>query len=1455
MKRLVAFIMTIALVVAGINFTPKQVEASIYSSQGSSSWSLVWSDEFNQTAGTGVNTNYWQYDTGAGGWGNNELQTYTNSTDNVKIVDLDGAVDGKALAITAKRTNGQITSGRIKTLDKQYVKYGKIEARIRTSNGMQPGVWPAFWMMGNDINSVGWPVCGEIDIMEHRNAEAQVISSLHWNQNADGSYSHVFCGSETLGQFGYIDTMDNWHTYAVEWYEDCMKFYVDGNWYETIDLSSEMAEEFHKPHFILLNLAAASTSTSFTQYVGVSDSWSESTMYVDYVRVYQGSDSNFYRAQSNSGQVVTTASPTAGMTACNNDGNWQSTGGVWEYNMNSSWAGATAYYTGGSQNDFTLYLATTNNYEWGAMIRANCSVTSGHTYNYTINYTSTAAGSLLVKEDVSSTGEQSVTVNSGSGSFSGSFTAGSDQSAAQLLMDLRGVAAGTKFSITGFSFVDVTPAETTTAAPTDGMTICTVDQNVTVGKWGYYVGTWAGATARYLGGTALNDFTLKVTASNGSAWGVQAFTAPITVNPGSTYKVSVTLNSDAEASSVVFKDDVSDTTFETKALSSGNNVFTGTYTPTSNTAEFFFDLGTVQAGTTVAVTSFSLEETEVAETTEAAVETTAADTTGWTVVDNSNNLFYYRNAGNISIVNVQQPGFASESGIYMTANSVPSYITINGTKVGSESVGIQGAGAVVYLSALTSSVNTVTFNGIDGTVIASVEIRNLNGSSDEEPTTVPGSEIQLGDIGSSDIAAPAGVKVYNFYAQGQGYRVDFEEVADATAYNVYVGSSSEAVATVSGSGEYIPTSAFSAYADDELHSVYVASVDSSSNISVRSDAAKVRITTLTNSSADPTDVPRVYVVTNEGVKGGSSIIKAEKTAASLTIIGTDGAVQTVSDSGTIKLRGNSTSLADKPAYNISFSSKKEVLSGAAKGKKWCLLANAYDKSMMRSKLGMDLGNALGGLATPDQEYVDVYIDGVYKGLFIISEPADSGRCGMSFDDSDESNEIMFEYEAEKVEDGMTYYTTGLGQRFVTADPEGIDTSTNRYIKWVETLETFESALKKATTSDAVLDYIDVDSFVDMYIANEYFNTVDFGYSSVKYYINNDADGNPIIYAGALWDLDLSSGNYSLEEARQWNKFRCQEVSTWFRYLMQNTTFKNKVIAKFKSMQATIQNIYKDNELGTNQIDKIYEYIKAARIRNYTSVAEGGAGWSESTVDSAEIKYYPYSYGTVSPYSTYTYDQHVEFLRDWLQNRNEWMCEQWGIDYNSVDTGITTSDDIKVTGYQMTSSLDGVDGNMGFRIVYQAEPTVNGQTITEQGLVYGLGYNGSIADDELVYDSTSEYVQSFKATDAGKVSEIMGDSETASYYVMTMNCGSKEDGISTYAYTTPYYVRSYAKLSDGTIVYSDVVEFTIFQVADYIYQNKMASTKATHDYLYSEILSYVDSSYVENDFDWSSTVVQ
>ena len=176
-KKIMTYTIALALVVCGITFTPnKTTKVSAAADPSASGWQLQWSDEFE---GSSLDTSSWSYETGAGGWGNSELQYYTSRTDNV-------AVTGGNLKITAKKEsyNGsQYTSGRIITKGKRYFTYGKMEARIKVDGGNQNGVWPAFWMMGNDYDSAGWPACGELDIMEHANSNDYTEGTLHWGSS------------------------------------------------------------------------------------------------------------------------------------------------------------------------------------------------------------------------------------------------------------------------------------------------------------------------------------------------------------------------------------------------------------------------------------------------------------------------------------------------------------------------------------------------------------------------------------------------------------------------------------------------------------------------------------------------------------------------------------------------------------------------------------------------------------------------------------------------------------------------------------------------------------------------------------------------------------------------------------------------------------------------------------------------------------------------------------------------------------------------------------------------------------------------------------------------------------------------------------------------------------------------------------------------------------------------
>lgn len=238
----------------------------------SQNWQLVWQDEF--TNGIGPD---WVFETGNGssGWGNNELEYYRSQNASVQ--------NGK-LVITAKREDYggyRYTSARMKTQGHKTFRHGKIEARIAMPSVQ--GLWPAFWMLGSNITSVGWPACGEIDIMEHVNTSSDVHGTVHWQDN-NGNYAS-YGGSTSTSVTAY-------HVYSIEWDDSYIRWFVDGQQYHVIDITNGVngTSEFHNDFFILLNLAVGGNWPGFT----INDSALPASMYVDYVRVYQaGGTSTF----------------------------------------------------------------------------------------------------------------------------------------------------------------------------------------------------------------------------------------------------------------------------------------------------------------------------------------------------------------------------------------------------------------------------------------------------------------------------------------------------------------------------------------------------------------------------------------------------------------------------------------------------------------------------------------------------------------------------------------------------------------------------------------------------------------------------------------------------------------------------------------------------------------------------------------------------------------------------------------------------------------------------------------------------------------------------------------------------------------------------------------------------------------------------------------------------------
>ena len=454
-KKILSIILTTTMVLGLIPCIPcvKQVKAE-------SSWKLVWSDEFD---GDSLNTDVWTRETGGSGWGNNELQYYTDRTDNSYVSD-------GTLKIVAKRenySNCRFTSARLKTAGKKSFKYGKMEARIKVNGGNQDGVWPAFWMMGDD--GTAWPWCGELDIMEHANSRNYVEGTIHWN--AGGSsyntpYNHIFWGSYSVPAYYYYSDNNNgingWHTYGVIWDENTIKWYVDNSIYLTAYLNDDNAYAFRKNHYFLLNLALGSNATGYTGNIAPNDSFQSATMEVDYVRAYSGSGE--LNPDGGSSQPDTDGYKSVPDDAVTTVGDCTLYAG--------SWNNGAMSYKGSKLSDLSIKLNSTSGKAgtWGTQLKYPMNLVQGKKYNVTLKFNSTNAGNMHWKnegeKDSVDLGTVQYNVNAGINTKTLQITADSKNTA---VMEMSGMPAGTV--IDNISISSVQEADSaTTEKPTDAAT-------------------------------------------------------------------------------------------------------------------------------------------------------------------------------------------------------------------------------------------------------------------------------------------------------------------------------------------------------------------------------------------------------------------------------------------------------------------------------------------------------------------------------------------------------------------------------------------------------------------------------------------------------------------------------------------------------------------------------------------------------------------------------------------------------------------------------------------------------------------------------------------------------------------------------------------------------------------------------------------------------------------------
>lgn len=382
-------------------------------------------------------------------------------------------------------------------------------------------------------------------------------------------------------------------------------------------------------------------------------------------------------------------------------------------------------------------------------------------------------------------------------------------------------------------------------------------------------------------------------------------------------------------------------------------------------------------------------------------------------------------------------------------------------------------------------------------------------------------------------------------------------------------------------------------------------------------------------------VPKIEITTESGK--GLSLEKADGyVPAQIKITDTDGA--TLSGAVNIKVRGNSTAMAHvtKKSFNFKFSKKKNVL-GMGSGKKWALLANCFDPTLLRNYLVFDLAKELGLDYTSEQRFVEVWLDGSYRGCYTLYEPVQEGKDRVDIDikSNDGMKDFLLEYEASRTEDGVTYITAG-GMRFALSDP---DEPTDEQAAYAQTVMQDIAATLRAGDEAAIRAKLDIASFAKFYLLNEYAKTGDFGLSSVFFYYK---DG--VLYAGPPWDYDLALGNLNGDlnsasaKAGSVSNGIMHSDKHFYRYLVGKKWFDREVKKVYAEHYDYFANIAADGGI----LDSLRAAYSAVFARNF-SVWDPGRWW---------LNYQR------TPQKGY--EANYQFLKTWCGERNDWLTDWYGL---------------------------------------------------------------------------------------------------------------------------------------------------------------------------------------------------
>ena len=401
-------------------------------------------------------------------------------------------------------------------------------------------------------------------------------------------------------------------------------------------------------------------------------------------------------------------------------------------------------------------------------------------------------------------------------------------------------------------------------------------------------------------------------------------------------------------------------------------------------------------------------------------------------------------------------------------------------------------------------------------------------------------------------------------------------------------------------------------------------------------------TYVTESSWEMT-VPQIFVYTENG--NGTELQKEDGYQnAKIFIKDTDGSMLT--DDCTFKVRGNTTALSwvTKKPYTFKFGKKKDVL-GLGKGKKWALIANAFDPSMLRNYTVFSLAREMGLSYTSNFKAVEVWVDGSFRGFYFLFEPVQEGkdRVDIDIEGSDGKKDFLIEYEAQREEEDVTYFKAH-GLRFIASEPEEPTDEQLEYIK--STMENIIKIMYNGDRDEAE-EVIDIDSFAKFYLLNEFAKTFDFDMSSVFFYYK---DGK--LYAGPPWDYDLSLGNGNTEYGKRGiATYEAENLTAnkknIFKYLCKNKWFSEAVREVYIKYYHLFDSVGADNGLLDNAKQTYSEAIE----RNASEANWKANRWWINIM--------------MKPFKTY--DENFAYLKDWCVRRNTWLSNYFDVAYLRGDS--------------------------------------------------------------------------------------------------------------------------------------------------------------------------------------------